>query len=163
MTLEIGTTVSGEIVDVRPEGVVVSLPEGQSGLVAACESLPSETLKDRFHTGERVTVRIVEKKEDGRFNLSVLPLQESKPDDRFDRDFHRLNHVLNRRPTKLTPEQPQRDPMSEESIKEWISQAEQAIGRLHRHRAKRLSETFHDESEGGADAKRRRHHRQGTV
>jgi len=160
MTLEIGATVSGEIFDVRPEGVIVSLPEGQVGLVAACESLPSETLKDRFHTGERVTVRIVERKEDGRFNLSILPQQESGSADRFDRDFHRLNHVLSKRPTKLTSEHVQRDPMSEEHIKEWVSQTEKAIGRLHRHRAKRLSETFHDdESEGGTDAKRRRHHR----
>jgi len=160
MTLEIGATVSGEIVDVRPEGVIVSLSEGQVGLVAACESLPSETLKDRFHTGERVTVRIVERKEDGRFNLTILPPQESGSADGFDRDFHRLNHVLSRRPTKLTSEHVQRDPMSEEHINEWISQVEKAIGRLHRHRAKRLSETFHDdESGGGADAKRRRHHR----
>lgn len=160
MTLEIGAIVSGEIVDVRPEGVIVSLPEDQVGLVAACESLPSETLKDRFHTGERVTVRVVEKEEDGRFNLSILPPQESGSADRFDRDFHRLNHMLSRRPTKLTSEQVQRDLVSEERIKEWISQAEQAMGRLHRHRAKRLSETFHDdESEGGAHAKRRRDHR----
>lgn len=160
MTLEIGAIVSGEIVDVRPEGVIVSLPEDQVGLVAACESLPSETLKDRFHTGERVTVRVVEKEEDGRFNLSILPPQESGSADGFDRDFHRLNHMLSRRPTKLTSEQVQRDLVSEERIKEWISQAEQAMGRLHRHRAKRLSETFHDdESEGGAHAKRRRGHR----
>lgn len=160
MTLETGATVSGEIVDIRPEGVIVSLPEGQSGLVAACESLPSETLKDRFHTGERVTVRIVEKEEDGRFNLAILPPQEGRSVDRFDRDFHRLNHVLSRRPTKLTSEQVRRNPMSEERIKEWISQAEQAIGHLHRHRAKRLSETFHDDkSEGGPHAKRNRHHR----
>ena len=160
MTLEIGATVSGEIFDVRPEGVIVSLPEGQVGLVAACESLPSETLKDRFHTGERVTVKIVESKEDGRFNLSILPQQESGSADRFDRDFHRLNHVLSRRPTKLTSEHVQQDPKSEERIKEWISQAEKAIGRVHRHRAKRLSETFHDDqSERGARAKRRRRHR----
>jgi len=158
MTFEIGATVSGEIVDVRPEGVIVSLPEDQVGLVAACESLPSETLKDRFHTGERVAVRIVERKEDGRFGLSILPQQESGSADPFDRDFHRLNHVLSRRPTKLTSEQVQRDPMSEEHIKEWISQAEKAIGHVHRHRANRLSETFH-EGEGGAHAKRRRHHR----
>jgi len=160
MMLEMGATVSGEIVDIRPEGVIVSLPEGQSGLVAACESLPPETLKDRFHPGERVTVRLVGRTEGGEFNLSILSPQRSDPQDRFDRDFHRLNHVLSRRPTKLTSEQLQRDPMSEERINEWISQAEQAIARLHRHRAKRLSETLHDDrSKGGADAKRRRHHR----
>jgi len=160
MALEIGVTVSGEIVDVCPEGVIVSLPEGQVGLVAACESLPSETLKDRFHTGERVAVRIVERKEDGRFSLSILPQQESGSADPFDRDFHRLNHVLSRRPTKLTSEHVQQDPKSEEHIKEWISQAEKAIGHVHRHRANRLSETFHDdEGEGGAHAKRRRRHR----
>ena len=160
MTLEIGATVSGEVVVVRPEGVVVSLPEGQIGIVAACEPLPAETLKDRFRSRERITVKIVERREDGRFNLSVLPPREVRSEDRFDRDFHRLNHVLSRRPTKLAVEQERRDPVSEESIKEWIGQTDQAIGRLRRHRAKRLSETFDgDRSEGGADAKRRRHHR----
>jgi predicted RNA-binding protein with RPS1 domain len=161
MTLEIGVTVSGKIVDIPPEGVLVSLSDNQIGLVPVCESLPSEALKVRFHIGEQVTVRIVGRKEDGRFNLSILPPKEAGPTDAFDREFHRLNHVLRSRPPKkLTLEHTHREPTVEESIKEWTSQADQTINRLRRHRTKRLRETFYDdESDGGRHAKRNRHHR----
>ncbi len=160
MSLEIGATVSGKIVDIPPEGVIVSLPDNQIGLVPVCESLPAEALKNRFHIGEQVTVRIIGRKEDGRFNLSVLPPKEAGPTDAFDQEFHRLNHALRSRPPKkLTLEHTQREPTVEESIKEWTSQADQAITRLHRHRTKRLRETFYDdEGEGGPHAKRNRRH-----
>jgi len=160
MSLEIGATVSGKIVDIHPEGVTVSLPDDQIGLVPVCKSLPTETLKVRFHIGEQVAVRIVGRKEDGRFSLSILSPKEAGPTDAFDQEFHRLNHVLRSRPPKkLTLEHTQREPTVEESIKEWTNQAEQSVNRLHRHRAKRLRETFYDdESEGGPHAKRNRHH-----
>ena len=160
MLFEIGVTVSGKIVDIPPEGVIVSLPDNQIGLVAVCESLPAETLKNRFHVGERVTVRIIGKKEGGRFNLSILSPKESGTADAFDQAFHQLNHVLKNRPAKLSFGQTQSAPSVEEHIKKWISQADQAINRLRRHRAKRLSETFYDEeSDRDRHAKRNRRHR----
>jgi len=160
MSFEIGVTVSGKIVDIPPEGVIVSLPDDQIGLVPMCESLPAEALKVRFHIGEQVSVRIVGRKEDGRFNLSILPPKEAGPTDAFDQEFHRLNHVLRSRPaTRLTLEHTECESTVEESIKKWTSQAEQSVSRLRRHRAKRLRETFYDdESEGGPHTKRNRHH-----
>ncbi|MCK4393875.1 S1 RNA-binding domain-containing protein, partial [Candidatus Bipolaricaulota bacterium] len=38
MQLEVGATLSGEVVKVSPDGVLVSLPEGQIGLVPVSDS-----------------------------------------------------------------------------------------------------------------------------
>ena len=160
MALEIGVTVSGEVVSIPPEGMMVALSDGQIGLVAVCSSLPAETLKSRFQVGERVTVRIIGKGEDGRLNLSILSSRESKGPDAFDQAVHHLNHVLKNCPPTLSLGRKQRAPSVEEGVKEWVTQVDEAIDRLRRHRTERLSETFYDaEGEGGRHAKRDRRHR----
>lgn len=160
MPLEIGGIVTGEVVDIPSEGILIHLPEDQIGLVPVCESLPAETIKVRFHIGERVTVRIVGKTEDGRFNLSILPPKQSESANAFDQEFHLLSTVLRSRPANLGLKKVPCTPLVEEGIKEWVNQAGQAIHRLRRHRAKRLSEPFYDEeSKGEPHSKRNRHHR----
>ena len=148
MSLEIGGTVSGEIVEITTDGVLVSLPEDQSGWVPSCESLPAEILSAQFRIGERVTVKLVSQEEDGRFSLSILPPKEGlKSTDMFDKEFHRLNHVLNSRSSKFPLARVQHDRSVEESIEEWIDQVEKGLSRLHKHRGKRLSKEFYTPKE----------------
>ena len=160
MQLEVGATLSGEVVKVSPDGVLVSLPEGQIGLVPVSDSLPLETMRAQFYSGTHVMVKIVAQGKDDRFTLSILSSQEEKPSDAFDREFHRLNHVLTNRPSKITLAGTQRDRLVEECIEDWIGQVEVGLSRIRKHRGKRLSEEFYDRGmDGGLHAQRDAHHR----
>jgi len=151
MQLEVGATLSGEVVKVSPDGVLVSLPEGQIGLVPVSDSLPLETMRAQFYSGAHVMVKIVVQGKDDRFTLSS---------DAFDREFHRLNHVLTNRPSKITLARTQRDRLVEECIEDWIGQVEVGLSRIRKHRGKRLSEEFYDRGmDGGLHAQRDAHHR----
>jgi predicted RNA-binding protein with RPS1 domain len=159
MPLEVGATLSGEIVKVSPDGVLVSLLEGQIGLVPVSDYLSLETMHAQLHPGTHVMVKVVGQGKGDRFTLSILSLQEEKSSDAFDREFHRLNHVLTNRSSKVTLAGTQRDRLVEERIEDWVGQVEVGLSRIRKHRGKRLSEEFYDkEMDGGLHGKRAAHH-----
>jgi predicted RNA-binding protein with RPS1 domain len=150
MTLEVGSTLSGEVLSLSAEGTVVALAEGQIGVAASSPGREGPPLR----VGERVAVRVLALGTDGRFEVALLP-HEERPADAFDREFHRLKYVLRSRSSRLTAARVVRDRLPEEKTEKWIAQAEEGLARLRRHHSERVEETFYDEeTEGRQDAKR---------
>lgn len=150
--LEIGATVSGKIIRVTSEGILVSLPGGNTGVLSV--DLPSVDVEndERFRVDASVNVQIVSKEANKHFRLVQVFLQETtNPDDAFDKEFHRLRDMLADGPVKPTatvrhrPEEP-----FEESLKDWIRRVEVSLPLFHKNRSKRLRTALNDrEKDGG--------------
>lgn len=150
--LEIGATVSGKIIRVTPEGILVSLPGGNTGVLSV--DLPGVDVEndERFRADAVVNVQIVSKEANKRFRLAQVFSQETaRPDDAFDKEFHRLRNMLANGPVKTTatvrhqPEEP-----FEESLKDWIQRVETSLPFFHKNRSKRLRTALNDrEKDGG--------------
>ena len=158
MAAEIGRAVSGEVLSVSPEGVLIALPDGATGLIPVSEASPTGIGSARFRVGERVRVRLLGQGDDGRFDLSLLP-QELEHSDAFDQEFHRLNHVLRARSPQPGAQRAPRERTQEEEIKHWLKRVETGFARLRKHRAERQALGAQDDEDGGRGAQRDRGHR----
>ena len=147
MSLKVGATVSGTIVEVTEEGIVVSLPEGGGGLIPSPLSLPVDRLKSEFCPGGTVLVSVVSQGEGGWATLTLVTPQESDGAHGFDQEFHRLNHALTNCSSPQRPA-PSDEPSVEEQIEEWTDQVKQGLSRLRKHRGRRLNEEFYSAKNG---------------
>jgi len=147
MSLKIGAIVSGTIVEVTEEGIVVSLPEGGGGLIPSSASSAIERLKSEFCPGGTVLVSIVSQGEGGWSTLAFATPQESDGTHAFDREFHRLNHALTNCSSPQSTE-PSDEPSVEMQIEEWTDQVKEGLSRLRKHRGRRLNEEFYSAKNG---------------
>ncbi|MCD5415816.1 hypothetical protein LR032_01725 [Candidatus Bipolaricaulota bacterium] len=143
MPLEIGATLAGNVVEVTGEGLLVSLDDDTSGLVPTSISLPLAAMEARFSPGMSVAIEIVASGENGRYILCCVPTSESEEVSSFDREFHRLNHVLTH--CSVPQQEPVRDSPAvvEEKIEAWIAEVEKGLSQLRKHRGARLSQDFY--------------------
>ncbi|MEA1870748.1 MAG: hypothetical protein U9N00_00935 [Candidatus Bipolaricaulota bacterium] len=149
MSLKIGAIVSGTIVEVTEEGIVISLPEGGGGLIPSSSSLPGDRLKSEFCPGGTVLVSIVSLGEGGWATLAFATPQESNETPAFDQEFHRLNHALTNCSSPRRPAPSGSDePSVEEKIEEWAGQVKEGLSRLRKHRGRRLNEEFRSAKNG---------------
>lgn len=153
MAIQIGATVSGKVIRISAEGTFVSLPEGKTGLIPA----PHEGAV--FSVGETIVARVVTTGEgEGVVELAFVSARVAGTADPFEKEFNRLNHVLQScAPRSISPPSSQ-EPLLEERLKAWVKEAEAGLSRLRKHRGKRLSETI-EGHEGRRNAKRDRNHR----
>ena len=153
MSLEIGSTVSGKVIKISAEGVLVSLPEGNTGLIPA-----SQCTATAFTVGELVLARIITQGKEDRFELSIISARVEASVDPFEKEFHRLNNVLNTHTPQPTVPRREREPMLEERLEAWIKEVETGLARLRKHRGKRLNETFDEQGGRNSHAQRDRRH-----
>ncbi len=145
MGLEVGTTVAGKVIRIVAEGILVSLPEGKTGLIP----LTQGEGQSYFSVGEMVMTQITAREENGRFGLTVVSGRVSdKPTDQFDQEVDRLNHVLKLRNPQLAVRPRTRAPLWEEQLEAWVTQVEQGLSHLREHRRRRLNEAFDKGKEG---------------
>jgi S1 RNA binding domain protein len=73
--------VEGKVMSCPKCGVLVSLPEGRSGLVHVCEVAYTSVseVSDHLSVGQEVRVKVVSVDENGRINLSIKKAQEPPP------------------------------------------------------------------------------------
>jgi len=147
MSFKVGAIVSGTIVEVTEEGIVVSLPDGGGGLIPPSLSLSVDRLKSEFCPGGTVLVSIVSQGEGGWATLAFATPQESDGTHAFDQEFHRLNHALT---NCSSPQRPalSDEPSVEEQIEEWTDQVKEGLSRLRKHRGRRLNEEFYNPKNG---------------
>jgi S1 RNA binding domain protein len=78
---EVGETVEGVVAKIMPYGAFVDLDTGEKGLVHISQVDRSyvQNVTDFLRESEKVTVKVVGIKEDGRLDLSIKALQEPDP------------------------------------------------------------------------------------
>jgi len=145
MSLEIGKTVVGRIVEVSEKGLVVSLTDEEIGIVHASALLSIDKMMERFASGTQVRVSIGVQQNDGSYELSIEQQSGDSNIGEFDKEFARLNHELTNYSSHSTPTRPTEEfPSIEERMEEWIAKAEHGLARLRKNRGKRLSEEFYN-------------------
>ncbi len=94
---EVGDTVEGVVAKIMPYGAFVDLDGGQKGLVHISQVDRSyvQNVSDFLRENDRVTVKIVGVKDDGRLDLSIKVLQEPDPSEhrpvgKQDPEFERM-------------------------------------------------------------------------
>jgi hypothetical protein len=162
MPFKTGQTIPGQVVEIGSEGLVVSLPDGETGVIDLPLST-GRTIRGESRPGDPITVRVVGRRADGRHRLQPVQREvpiESPSGDAFDRAFHRLNHVLKSRAPSQPTVPARREAVIEERIEAWIVEAEGGLERLRKHRNRRLSEDLRDKRKQGGDrGERNRRHR----
>ena len=141
--LEIGAIVPGKIIRVSQEGILVSLPGGNKGLLSADLAAIDVENDHRFHIDAVVKVQIVSQEADKYFRVAQIPPESTG--DAFDEEFHRLRNVLANGPVRTTATTKQQPGESfEESLKDWVRRVEASFLLFHKHRSKRLRTALSD-------------------
>jgi hypothetical protein len=128
-------TVYGEVLSVSEERISVRLDSGEmASLPAVGPSLPG--------IGERGEFVLEASAENGTLQLSRAPMGLSEDLTAFDREFDQLQSVLSyhREAHPREAADGSTASLDEERIEAWIAGATEALARLKKHRAKRLSE-----------------------
>lgn len=125
------------------QGVVVLLDNETTGLIPVSASLSFATMQERFLAGAEICVYISASRTDGEHAFALSPAARDEAVAAFDREFDQLNHVLTNCSSRVeAPRSPIEKTSVEEQIEEWIDEVEDGLGRLRKHRGKRLSEEF---------------------
>lgn len=81
MAVETGAILDGTVVKLLKYGVIVSLPENTTGLIHISEIADSyvHDVSDYFREGDGVKVKILGKRDEGRYELSAKQAEARKP------------------------------------------------------------------------------------
>jgi len=81
MTLQTGVVVVGKVVKLLKYGVIVELPDNQSGLIHISEIADEyvHDVHDFFREGDEVKVKVLGQREEGRYELSAKQAEARKP------------------------------------------------------------------------------------
>lgn len=81
---EVGDTVEGTVEKIAPYGAFIALEGGEKGLVHISQVDRSyvKNIDEFLREGDKVTVKILGTKPDGKLDLSIKALQEPDPRDR---------------------------------------------------------------------------------
>ncbi|HEX9775970.1 MAG TPA: S1 RNA-binding domain-containing protein [Actinomycetota bacterium] len=110
MPLEVGAVVEGVVTRVAPYGAFVQLDSGESGLVHISEVDRNfvREIAEHLRENDRVTVKVVGIKEDGKIDLSI---KQADPDWKPERPRARKD----------------RDPEFEQKLKKFMKQSEENL------------------------------------
>ncbi|MGI8408222.1 MAG: S1 RNA-binding domain-containing protein [Actinomycetota bacterium] len=113
---EIGAIVEGVIVKVMEYGAIVRLDSGESGMVhiSQVDKNYVKNIHDHVKENDRVTVKVVGEKEDGKIDLSVKQAEEGYEE----RPMRRGGH----------------DPEFEQKLKRFMNQSQERLVDLKRHK-----------------------------
>jgi S1 RNA binding domain protein len=81
MAVEPGAILDGTVVKLLKYGVIVSLPEGQSGLIHISEIADAyvHDVSDYFREQDPVKVKVLGRRDEGRYELSAKQAEARKP------------------------------------------------------------------------------------
>jgi len=81
MAVETGAILDGTVVKLLKYGVIVSLPDGLSGLIHISEIADQyvNQVTDYFREGDPVKVKVLGQREEGRYELSAKQAEPRKP------------------------------------------------------------------------------------
>ncbi len=82
MAIEAGNIVEGKIINVKPFGAFVALPEDKTGMVHISEVSNGfvEDIRTHIKQGDAVKVKILQIDESGKISLSIKQAAERKPE-----------------------------------------------------------------------------------
>ena len=125
MVVESGAILDGTVEKLLDYGVIVSLPEGESGLIHISEVADEyvQSIADYFQEGDTVKVKVVAEKEKGRYELSAKQAEPRKP-----------VHAGSVRPPSSAPSDSQ---PFEEKLSDFMKRSSQRINELRRSRDNR--------------------------
>lgn len=123
MVVEPGAILDGTVEKLLDYGVIVSLPEGESGLIHISEVADEyvQAISDYFQEGDAVRVKVLTEKEKGRYELSAKQAEPRKP-----------LHAGTSRPAPSADAQP-----FEEKLSDFMKRSSQRINELRRSRDNR--------------------------
>ena len=112
---EVGAIVEGVVVKVMEYGAIVKLDTGESGMVhiSQVDKNYVKNIHDHVKENDRITVKVVGLKEDGKIDLSVKQAEPGYED----------------RPSRSS-----RDPEFEQKLKRFMSQSQERLVDLKRHK-----------------------------
>ncbi len=113
---QVGDVVEGTVEKVMDFGAFVRLESGESGMVhiSQVDKNYVKDIRDHVREGDKVTVKVVGQKEDGKIELSI---KQADP-------------TYEERPTRKSG----RDPEFEQKLKRFMHQSQERLGELKRHR-----------------------------
>ena len=116
MAVEVGSVVEGTIQKVMDYGAFVELDSGESGMVhiSQVDKNYVRDIREHIREGDRVTVKVVGQKEDGKIDLSIKQAQAGY--------------------TEQAPRKGGRDPEFERKLKTFMSQSQERLVDLKRHK-----------------------------
>ncbi|MCD5408997.1 S1 RNA-binding domain-containing protein [Candidatus Bipolaricaulota bacterium] len=147
MSPNVGDLLVGKVLEIRPNGAVISLPGDQTGFLHISEISEEAVtrVEDHLREGQELVLKVIGFDRLGRPSLS---LSRVTPRDREALEYHRevvqMRSVLAGRSLHL-PEEREPKERIEWRLARWLEEAEAALARLRRRRAKRLSEHFYTE------------------
>jgi S1 RNA binding domain protein len=114
--VDVGAVVEGTVVKVMEYGAIVKLDSGETGMVhiSQIDKNYVKAVGDHVRENDRVTVKVVGQKEDGKIDLSIKqadPGYEERPQQRGGRD-----------------------PEFEQKLKKFMNQSQERLVDLKRHR-----------------------------
>ena len=116
MAVEVGSIVEGTIQKVMDYGAFVELDSGESGMVhiSQVDKNYVRDIREHIREGDRVTVKVVGQKEDGKIDLSI---KQAEPG-------------YEERPARKGG----RDPEFEQKLKKFMHQSQERLVDLKRHK-----------------------------
>lgn len=115
--VEVGSVVEGVVVKVMEYGAIVKLDSGESGMVhiSQVDKNYVKNINEHVRENDRVKVKVVGQKEDGKIDLSIKQAEPGYED---------------RPPSKRSG----RDPEFEQKLKRFMNQSQERLVDLKRHR-----------------------------
>lgn len=113
---QVGDVVEGTVEKVMDFGAFVRLESGESGMVhiSQVDKNYVRDIRDHVREGDKVTVKVVGQKEDGKIELSI-----KQADPTYE---------------ERAPRKSGRDPEFEQKLKRFMHQSQERLGELKRHR-----------------------------
>ena len=126
---ETGDVLTGKVVNIKPYGAFVELPDGETGLVHISE-VDEAYVKDvheYLSTGQEVAVKVVGVHDSGKYNLSIRQLSDRERDSAFySREMREFSRELEMRRDEIQREARWRQAtLKEPDEEERISHAEE--------------------------------------
>ena len=125
-----GDVVTGEVVNIKPYGAFVQLPDGETGLVHISEVDEAyvKDVSDYLSIGEETAVKVVGIHDSGKYNLSIRQLSSRERDSAFySREMREFSRELEMRRDEIQREARWRQATQDEGDEQRISyEAERA-------------------------------------
>jgi S1 RNA binding domain protein len=142
--LQVGDTVLGEVIAIKPYGAFVQLPTGETGMIHISEVAEEyvKDIHDYLAIGDQVAVKVIAVNEEGKYNLSLRQL--TKQEEEAVRYFHQaqeFRHALETRREEIKLEATWRKrakdkqrslSTSRASLLSWLKQARRASSQIGR-------------------------------
>ena len=142
--LQVGDTVLGQVIAIKPYGAFVELPGGETGLIHISEVSEEyvKNIHDYLSPGQEVVVKVIGLSDEGKYNLSrrqVTPQEEEAT--RYFREVQEARRAIERRREniqmeaswrKLAREKQRALSTSRLTLQRWLHRARQVAAEVER-------------------------------